>query len=323
MAEVPALIIPARGTPLTQEHLEAIERRVSAEVHLIEDFAQLEELRAQARALEHYLRDKNMQGPMLSAQRHMEARIGQLLGDSPGRGHSEMNHHSDSFHEQDRQNFRLLAHALNGECLVEFDEWRKSRRALISLIRQRLGLLPEAPPLPEGIFRCIVADPPWQVTTGPDAWGTKEAGNEALDYETMSIEQIKEMPIAERSADDAHLYLWTINKYVEQSYDVARCWGFKPSVLLVWAKQPRGIGLGGTFRQTCEFILYARRGSLQENTITETTWFSWPRGVHSRKPDAFYELVESKTPAPGGKQDRLELFARRQRAGWTVWGDEV
>ncbi len=149
--------------------------------------------------------------------------------------------------------------------------------------------------------------------------GTGEAGHDALAYEQMSIERIKGMPVAEHAADGSHLYLWTVNKYVEQSYEVARAWGFKPSVLLVWAKTPQGVGLGDAYRLTTEFILYARRGSLKERQIINTTWFNWPRGKHSEKPKEFYDIVESMTPG----DERLELFARRKRPGWTVWGDEV
>jgi N6-adenosine-specific RNA methylase IME4 len=40
--------------------------------------------------------------------------------------------------------------------------------------------------------------------------------------------------------------------------------------------------------------------------------------MHSAKPEAFYDLVESVSPGP-----YLELFARRQRLGWDTWGNEA
>jgi len=173
------------------------------------------------------------------------------------------------------------------------------------------------------VFRCIVADPPWKLDTGPEVFnGTAERGHDSLEYEQMSIDDIKALPVADHAADDSHLYLWTTNRYVESAYEVARSWGFKPSVLLVWAKAVRGVGLGDAFRLTTEFILYARRGSLKELEICERTWFDWKRGRHSEKPAGFYELVESMSPA-NGNQDRLEMFARKKRRGWTVWGDEA
>ena len=98
--------------------------------------------------------------------------------------------------------------------------------------------------------------------TGPDViGGTGESGHDALTYDQMTVEAIKALDVEGRAADDAHLYLWTTNRYIEAAYDVARAWGFKPSVLLVWAKKPQGVGLGDTYRLTTEFVLFARRGN--------------------------------------------------------------
>jgi N6-adenosine-specific RNA methylase IME4 len=290
----------------------------------VDDLETLDEYRRKSAALERYLRDKELQRPMLGAQRRIEARIGQLLGEPEkgGRGNkgSAMPEGFDAQHLA--ADFRILSKSLGDDCELTDDEWRKSRRALVSLVRNRLGLMPETPELPAGVFRCIVADPPWKLDTGPDVFnGTGERGHDNLAYEQMGLEQIKELPVADRAADDSHLYLWTTNKYVEASYSVARAWGFKPSVLLVWAKTPRGVGLGDAYRLTTEFILYARRGSLKEKQICKRTWFNWKRGKHSEKPDEFYDLVESMTPAKAG--ERLEMFARKKRRNWKVWGHEA
>ena len=47
-------------------------------------------------------------------------------------------------------------------------------------------------------------------------------------------------------------------------------------------------------------------------------WWNWPRGKHSVKPEAFQDIVENVSPGP-----YLELFARRKRPNWAVWGNEV
>ena len=94
--------------------------------------------------------------------------------------------------------------------------------------------------------------------------------------------------------------------------------GFKPSCLLTWAKKPHGIGIGGTYAQTTEHVLFARRGTCKALRRVDSTWWTWPRGRHSAKPEAFQDMVEAVSPGP-----RLELFARRARPGWTVWGNEV
>jgi N6-adenosine-specific RNA methylase IME4 len=317
-------IIPKRGQPVTAQQLVEIERSIAEMIDTIDDVDWLEETRAQSRALETYLRDKDMQAPMLGTQRRIEARIGQLLGPAEeATNQYAVSHEIQQIgRRNDRVDFRFLAKAFNGACSLEFEEWRKSRRALIKLMKRRLGMQPELAPLPDNIFRCIVADPPWDVTTGP-GFTSKPGGGEALDFDTMTVEQIKDMPVADQSAADAHLYLWTVNKYVEQTYEIARAWGFQPSTLLVWAKTPMGGGIGGDFRLTTEFCLFARRGKLEAMQICPTSWFNWPRGIHSEKPEEFYQLVEAMTPAPHAERDRLELFSRRQRQGWTVWGNET
>lgn len=177
-------------------------------------------------------------------------------------------------------------------------------------------------------YRTIVADPPWDVRRGPaesgpgSQWGRPGGGNggasRPLTYPSMSVEEIAALPVRDLADRRAHLYLWTINAYVEDAYEIARLWGFRPSTLLTWCKRPNGKGLGGTYSLTTEFILFARRGVCPAAERVDTTWWLWPRGRHSAKPEAFMDLVERVSPAP-----RLELFARRQRLGWDTWGNEA
>ena len=133
----------------------------------------------------------------------------------------------------------------------------------------------------------------------------------------MSMDEICALPVGDFASERAHLYLWTTNILVESAYDVARAWGFKPSVLLTWCKKPLGMGLGDAFGITTEHVLFAHRGGLRPLRREPTTWWLWKRGAHSRKPDAFLDVVESVSPGP-----YLELFARRNRLGWDTWGNE-
>ena len=171
-------------------------------------------------------------------------------------------------------------------------------------------------------YRTIVADPPWRVKTGP-SWGNDKTQpvngqSHELTYRTMTLDQIVALPISDLAAEAAHLYVWTINAYVEQTYDIVRAWGFRPSTLLVWGKSPKGKGLGGAFSLTHEFVLYARRGSPPIKCRADSSWWAWPRSVHSKKPEAFLDLVEFMNPGP-----YLEMFARRNRLGWDTWGDDA
>jgi N6-adenosine-specific RNA methylase IME4 len=174
-------------------------------------------------------------------------------------------------------------------------------------------------------YRTIVADPPWtQPSGGPGRgqgrWRNHDRRPSELPYATLTRSQIAALPVSDLAAPDAHLYLWTTNHFIEDAYGIARGWGFRPSVLLAWVKTPRGLGLGGTFIQTTEYVLFARRGRLTAKRRIETTWFHWtrPHNNHSAKPEAFLDLVEQVSPAP-----RLEMFSRRARLGWDTWGDEA
>lgn len=179
-----------------------------------------------------------------------------------------------------------------------------------------------------GRYRTIVADPPWRQKAGPEFPVTRKSGrgyartsaqSRPLAYPTLAVEEIAALPVSELAEENAHLYLWTTNRYIESSYPIVRAWGFRPVVLLTWAKAPRGIGLGGTFSQTTEHVLFARRGSLAAKRRVDSTWWAWTRqdAAHSRKPDAFLDLVEQVSPGP-----YLEMFSRRARLGWDTHGNE-
>lgn len=171
-----------------------------------------------------------------------------------------------------------------------------------------------------GEFSTIVADPPWDVKRGAPQGRPPgvQLASEPLPYPTMTLDEIAALPVKDKAHDDAHLYIWTINKYIEQTYAIARAWGFTPSTMLYWFKEPKGIGLGGTYALCVEPILFCRRGTLAAKKRSDRNWWTWPRGKHSKKPEAFQTMVEGISPGP-----YLELFARRKRPNWTTWGNEV
>jgi N6-adenosine-specific RNA methylase IME4 len=168
-------------------------------------------------------------------------------------------------------------------------------------------------------YRTIVADPPWAYDEGwPMSNGQGQRGNpgrKPLSYSPMMIDEIGNLPVSSLAAEDAHLYLWTTNRYLRDSYLVAEAWGFTPSQTLTWCKPPRGIGPGGAFSTTTEFVIFGRRGSLKAEHRVDSTWWEWSRMGHSVKPPAFFDLVEQVSPGP-----YVELFARQPRLGWDAWG---
>jgi N6-adenosine-specific RNA methylase IME4 len=182
-------------------------------------------------------------------------------------------------------------------------------------------------------YSTLVVDPPWKVAAGrsigryeivdgKQPFGVTDNAARKLAYPSMSVDEIKALQIP--AAENAHLYLWTINKYVPRAFDVMHAWGFDYSTTLVWAKRPMGGGLGGCYGLATEFCLFGRRGRLAARDRVPRNWFDWKRPYkngyphHSAKPPEFYAMVEKVSPAP-----RIDMFARRERDGWDVWGDEV
>lgn len=194
-------------------------------------------------------------------------------------------------------------------------------------------------------YRTIVVDPPWDHSEGTGAkWKTGFGDTErelegekpvyTLPYPVMSLDEIKSLPVRDLShPHDARLYLWTTNKYLRHVWGIAEGWGFRPVRLIVWTKKPRGWNPGGTWPSTCEFCLYAVRGLYvaTQHGKAPSQSYDWPRRLgppvragerrqtmHSAKPEQFLDLVEQVSPGP-----YLEMFARRKRLGWDVWGNEV
>lgn len=166
----------------------------------------------------------------------------------------------------------------------------------------------------DGRFDVIVADPPWR-----DDFGRTCSRATERHYETMDLEAIcaYEFP----AANAALLFLWSTAPMLAQALRVMTRWGFEYRTNLVWDKGKAGTGKWVRGRH--EHVLLGRRGGfgapmpgsikLPESVIVA------PRRRHSEKPEALQEMIERVYPG----RRYLELFARRQRPGWTAWGDEV
>lgn len=174
-----------------------------------------------------------------------------------------------------------------------------------------------------GEFGTILADPPWQFMnrTGKVAPEHRRLGR----YGTMTLEQIKALPVAGVAAAKSHLYLWVPNALVLEGLEVMKLWGFTYKTNIVWHKVrkdggPDGRGVGFYFRNVTELILFGVRGSLRTAKAgrTQVNFLATRKREHSRKPDEIYPIVESCSPGP-----YLELFARHSRPGWSCWGNEV
>lgn len=161
-------------------------------------------------------------------------------------------------------------------------------------------------------YQTVVIDPPWD-------WGDEgdvnQFGRAKPTYATMPIDEIAALPIGQIASENAHLYLWITNRSLPKGFSLIEQWGFRYVTALTWVKP--SFGMGNYYRGSTEHVLFAVRGSLPLLRHDVGTHFEAPRGSgHSAKPDAFYRLIETCSPGP-----RIDMFARIERPGWTVWGN--
>ncbi len=173
-------------------------------------------------------------------------------------------------------------------------------------------------------FSTVLADPPWQFKnrTGKMAPEHKRLRR----YPTLSLQEIKELPVEAIVHDTAHLYLWVPNALLAEGLQVMEHWGFTYKTNIIWYKVrkdggPDRRGVGFYFRNVTEMILFGVRGknarTLQPGRSQENIIVARKR-EHSRKPDEQYKIIESCSWGP-----YIELFARGPREGWFVWGNQA
>lgn len=173
-------------------------------------------------------------------------------------------------------------------------------------------------------FQTILADPPWQFQnrTGKMAPEHKRLNR----YPTMTLEEIKNLPVSQVSADTCHLYLWVPNALLPEGLEVLNAWGFQYKTNIVWEKvrkdgEPDGRGVGFYFRNVTELLLFGVRGPnarTLDPARSQVNLIRSQKREHSRKPDEIINLIESCSSGP-----YLELFARGVRDNWVLWGNQA
>jgi N6-adenosine-specific RNA methylase IME4 len=180
-------------------------------------------------------------------------------------------------------------------------------------------------------YKTIYVDPPWSYGKWGKNSGRGSRGDFSgrkdveynLPYKSMTIAEIQMLPIYTLADKNCELYTWTTQKYLPFIFDVIRSWSkdFSYCQMLTWCKAPRGLGQGGVYCPTTEFLVLARKGLMPTGiSRIDSTWWNIkrPHNSHSTKPDFFRQLIENVTLAP-----RIELFAREKVRDWDVWGNEV
>lgn len=173
-------------------------------------------------------------------------------------------------------------------------------------------------------YRVILADPPWK-------YGNKGCrGNADDQYSTMTTDEICSLDVASVADKDCVLLLWTTWPFlIKDAPMVISAWGFEYVTGLPWIKVQKSekdlwgewqhktqLGVGFWVRGVTEPLLICRRGRPKLPDKCFVGLLS-PNIYHSRKPDSIYSYAESL------EGPYLEMFCRRPRAGWDVFGNEV
>lgn len=176
-------------------------------------------------------------------------------------------------------------------------------------------------------FKTIYMDPPWMICTGGTSkrkktgiqhkgWGTPQNH-----YPVMKIDDIiNELQfVKDISGDQCHLYMWVVNNNLEDAFKLINNLGFKYITNLCWTKDK--MGMGQYFRGQHELLFFCRKGDplpykyKDGKKVTISTLVNQKKDIHSKKPDIFYDIIESISYGP-----YLELFARNRRQDWFSWG---
>ena len=144
----------------------------------------------------------------------------------------------------------------------------------------------------------------------------------------MTIDEIiawcAAIPLSALALDDAAAFLWVTWPYAMRWPEIVAATGFAYSACaFVWEKinadgSPfAGNSLSGTQANTDPCLLL-RRGAPQRMAMDVPQVIRAPVTEHSAKPEEARDRIERLFPGP-----YLELFGRKPRPGWTVWGNEI
>lgn len=176
-------------------------------------------------------------------------------------------------------------------------------------------------PFPDKKYNIIYADPPW---TYADMKG-RDPKMGGISYPTMSLDEIKALPVADIADKDCALFMWATMPLLREGLEVIEAWGFKyTTCAFTWVKQnPSGegiySGLGHWTNGNAELCLFAKRGAPKRQEKNVKQILMAPRGRHSAKPAETRERITRLI----GDLPRIELFARDAAEGWDNWGNEL
>src|SRR5262245_56059632 len=167
-------------------------------------------------------------------------------------------------------------------------------------------------------YAVIYADPPWHFEVYNEESGIEHAA--ANHYSTMSLDEIRALPIPSLASPDAALFMWTTVPHLRESFQVLDAWGFEYKTNIVWVKDK--IGLGYFVRNQHELLLVATQGDMPSPSPANRppSVISAPRREHSRKLTKLTRSSSGCIPRCRRSSCSHVKRGRDGRRGETRWG---
>ncbi len=200
-------------------------------------------------------------------------------------------------------------------------------------------------------FNIICIDIPWMFSDKLKMSDVKRGAESQ--YSVLNQEKLKTLPVQDVSADDSLLCLWVPSSLLAEGLELMNVWEFRQTQTFVWVKTKKNplkdfvkelykdftlenftkhvsdfnlnnslaFFMGHLFRQTHEICLIGVKGKIY-NKLKNKSQRSVCLDVslkHSTKTEILQDRLDLMFP----EELKLEMFARRQRQGWTCIGNEV
>lgn len=207
-------------------------------------------------------------------------------------------------------------------------------------------------------FNVVVCDPPYQFSDKLTMTSTKRGAESQ--YVVLQDQNIINLKVKDICADDCVIALWVPGSKLDIGMECCKTWGFTVTQTWIWVKtkqNPLGgllksiskifkgkdpkeykkliseaielfdtndmlnFFMGRCFRQTHELVLIGVRGKytkMLKDKAQRSVYIGPAIKTHSAKPEALQDRLDKMFP----NAYKLEMFARRERPGWTCVGND-
>lgn len=170
-------------------------------------------------------------------------------------------------------------------------------------------------------YNIIYADPPWTYADmkwrDPSMWW--------ISYPTMSLQEIKCLPIHNISEKDCWLFLWATMPLLKEALEVWESWWFRYiTCAFTWVKKnPKWEWIYSWLwhwtNWNAELCLFFKKWSPSRHAKNVKQICLAPRWKHSAKPSEIRDRIVSLM----WDLPRVELFARDKVEWWDSWWNEI